>query len=487
MTLASVPVFRKDLRVLIRLLPWFVALSLLSGLVTAVYFSVKGWPGVMEAATEMTLGTQWMMGQLYALVAAAYFLGEERSAGTEVFLRRLAVSRARINIEKIAAGLTAVVSLWACFAVCHALALPLGGLWSSDTARRLYPALGGLWTSSAFVGGLLALACVSAYFVGVLVSFAARQTVVIVLVGVAIWSTGFSLLMLAIDDQLSMSWDMVWLNVVLYAPLVAVPVVMALPGRRFRFSRRATWPLSGRTRMLGLIWKSIAENTLLQVACIVFLAAALVVPLETDSWFVTVGALILIAALGTAAYVPAEKQGLHCLLYQHPVPRSQLFWAKTIAAIVPVLAVSVGAFLLWSRLDPMPFLTALALGAFAYACAVLLTLTLRRQVDSLLATAAIIAMTIAIPLVIRDYFQPAQGIPGEQIFGLLLGAAGPLALLAAGCLMAARRMATDRAVLTGSPRHRLAYFARVYFVIMAVSAVVTLAAWPDLVSSFMRG
>ena len=479
MTLASVPVFRKDLRALLRLLPWFVALNLLSAVVTGVFFWVRGWPGIVENASEMALATQWMYGQLYALVAAAYFLAEERSAGTEVFLRRLAVSRARINVEKIAAGLTAVVLLWACFAALHVLALPLGGLWSSDAAGRLYPALGGLWTSSAFVGGFLALTSVTAYFVGVLVSFAARQTVVIVLVGVAIWSTGFGLLMLAVDDQLSMSWDMVWLNVVLYAPLVAVPVVMALPGRRIRFSRRATWPLSGRTRMLGLIWKSIAENTLLQVACIVFLVAALVVPLEADSLLVTVGALILIAALGTAAYVPAEKQGLHCLLYQHPVPRSHLFWAKTVAAIVPVLAVSAGAFLLWSRQWPMPFLAALALGAFAYACAVFLTLTLHRQVNALLATAATVGMTVSFPLVILDYFQPAHGLPpGEQTFDLLFGAAVPLALLAAGCLMAALRMATDRVVLTGSARYRLIYFAKLYAVIVGVSALVTIAGWP---------
>ena len=108
MTLASVPIFRKDVRALLRLLPWFFVLQLICVAGVAVVFWVKGWPRLLPVASEVTVATQWMFGHAFALVAAAYFYAEERSAGTDVFLRRLPVSRARINAEKIAAGLTAV-------------------------------------------------------------------------------------------------------------------------------------------------------------------------------------------------------------------------------------------------------------------------------------------------------------------------------------------------------------------------------------------
>ncbi len=492
MTLASVPVFRKDVRVLLKPLLWCVVLQWLYIVGVAVIYLVNGWPDLMVAASEVAVATQWMFGGLYGLVAAAHFLAEERTAGTDVFLRRLPVSRARINAEKIAAELTAVAFLWVCFAASHLLALPLGGLWRKEISAEM---TGLPLAGPVAIGGILALVYVSSYLVGLLVSLAARQTTVIVLVGFAIWWTGFGFLMLALDDQLGMSWDMVWLILLPYAPLVAAPLFMASSGWRFRISRAASWPLSGRTRMVGHVWKSIAENSLLQMLSVGFLVSALVAPsVVFDPMLVGVGGLLLVAALGTAAYAPLEKQGLHCVLYQHPVPRSHLFWAKTIAAIVPVLAVSAGAFLHWSRQAPMPFLTVLALAAFAYACAVLLTLTFHRQVTALLATLATVFLTVVWPILLAESWAPATGVhfhwtlpSAEEGFVLFMGASLPLALLAVGCHMASWRMATDRAVLTGSARYRLTYFSGLYSLVVGVSALLTVAVWGDLLSFLTRG
>ena len=72
------------------------------------------------------------------------------------------------------------------------------------------------------------------------------------------------------------------------------------------------------------------------------------------------------------------------------------------AAIAPVLAVSAGAYVLWGRQSPMPFLTALALGSFAYACAVLLTLAFRRQLTAALATVVVVFLTLICPVLILD-------------------------------------------------------------------------------------
>lgn len=496
MTFAAVPVFRKDVRALLRLLPSFLVLQLLTVVGAALLFWVKGWPGLRSVTSEVAVATQWLFGHAYALVAAAYFLAEERNAGTEIFLRRLPVSRARINAEKIGAGLTVVALLWACFVATHLLALPMGGLWSTEMLAS--GILGesqpdGLWKTTAFVGGMLATVYVSSYLVGLLVSLAVRQVIVVVLVGFAIWWAVFVFLMV-LDSELPVTRDMVWLNLLVYAPLVAAPLVMALPGRRFRFFPATTWSFVGRWRLAGLVWKSITANSLLQALCLVFLVTALFLRGDVDAWMVTAVGVILLAALGTAAYAPLEKEGLHCVLYQHPVPRLHLFWAQTIAAVAPVLAVSAATFLLWNRQWSVPFLLVLALGCFAYACAVLLTLAFPKQLTAMLATIAVVFTTFIWPIVILEFLSPNvipqfAFITTDTIFGsgnagfiALQATALPVTLLAVGCFWAARRMATDRAVLTGSPRYRLTRFAGLYSVVFIVSALVTVAGWGNLIS-----
>ncbi len=369
----------------------------------------------------------------------------------------------------------------------------VGGLWPKEISEEsiTLPLVGPL-----LVGGVLVLVSLSLYLAALPVALVARQPAVVFLAGFAIWWAGFATFTLAVDAELSVSWELVgWLNVGLLTPLLAVALVLALAGRRLRFNRAAAWRFSRRARMAGLLWKSVTENTLLQAMCIAFLVVALIVP-QADSLAVTGVGLILIAALGTAAYDPVEKHGLHCVLYQHPVPRSQLFWAKTMAAIAPVLAVSAGAYVLWGRQSPMPFLTALALGSFAYACAVLLTLAFRRQLTAALATVVVVFLTLICPVLILELLMPHATsllsiVSSDEISGpgfiALQATAFPTALLAVGCLWAARRMATDRTVLTGSASYRLSYFAGIYAVIVSVSALLTMAAWGGLISFLSRG
>ena len=242
MTLADVPVFRKDLRTLLKPMIGCVVLHWLYIAGVALIFWVNGWPNLMVAVSEAAAATQWMFGGAFGLVTPAYFLAEERTAGTLVFLRRLPVSRARIYAEKIGAALAALALLWICFAVSHALGAA-GGLWPTEISEESteLPLAGPL-----FIGGVLALVSLSTYLVALPVALVVRQSSVIVLVGFAIWWAGFATFTLAVDAELSVSWDLVWVTVGVLTPLVAVPLVLALAGRRLRFNRAE--PRRGRSR-----------------------------------------------------------------------------------------------------------------------------------------------------------------------------------------------------------------------------------------------
>ena len=140
---------------------------------------------------------------------------------------------------------------------------------------------------------------------------------------------------------------------------------------------------------------------------------------------------------------------------------------------------TVGAFLQWSRQVPVPFITVIVFGLFAYACAVLLTLTFHRPVVALLAAVAIVTMTVVFPLLWVELFAPTSGLSaGDPTYEVFPGSTLPLALLAGGCLLAARRMSTDRAVLTGSTGYRQTYFSAFFSVAMGVAVLV---AWAEIV------
>ena len=243
------------------------------------------------------------------------------------------------------------------------------------------------------------------------------------------------------------------------------------------------------------MWKSVTENSTLQALSLVFFIAAILAPPRVDPTLVWGLALLLLVALGTAAYAPVEKQGLDCVLYQHPVPRNQLFLAKTGAAVAPALAVAGGVLVFWSQRAQSDVVTVLAYSAFAYGCAVLMTLTFERAVIALLATISLVWATLLIPLGVLAFMESVTnldiGIRGVSVRFLPPGGSGaessvvyfglavPSMLLAAGCIWAAWRMATDPAVLTGSPRYRLKSSGRLYAAVVAVTFVVTLLWWRE--------
>ena len=246
--------------------------------------------------------------------------------------------------------------------------------------------------------------------------------------------------------------------------------------------------------MGGLVWKSVTENSTLQVLSFVFLIGALLAPPDIDPLLAIGVGLLLLVALGTAAYAPVEKQGLDCVLYQHPVPRTQLFLAKTGAALVPVLAVWGGVVVLLDVQTAGEVTAVLAYAAFAYAGAVLMTITFERPIIAMLATICLLDMSLLLPIGLGSFMRRVAGIdftiagamlqvspssPGGDRIVVVLGLAVPSMLLAVGSLWAARRMATDPAVLTGAPADRLRSFAGLYAVVVAVSAMATLLWWRE--------
>ena len=167
----------------------------------------------------------------------------------------------------------------------------VGGLWPKEISEEsiTLPLVGPL-----LVGGVLVLVSLSLYLAALPVALVARQPAVVFLAGFAIWWAGFATFTLAVDAELSVSWDLVgWVTVGLFSRrFVAVPLVLALAGRRLRFNRAE--PRRGRSRAVRawpvLLWKSVTENTLLQALCIAFLGVALIVT-QADSLAVAWGSL----------------------------------------------------------------------------------------------------------------------------------------------------------------------------------------------------
>jgi len=434
-------------------------------------------------------------------VAGGYVFAEEREAGTDVFLSRLPVSQARITAEKLAAGLAVLTILWLIHAALHVIALPFGGLWSGEPSPVGIIEEAMSWiTSPTTVAGTLVVFSFGSYLVGVLVSLVTKQPLVVVVVGYAIESIIYGFIMMGVDDALWVTWDMAWLNLVVYVPLMLVPLLVAAPGSRFRIPGAVTLLSPGRAPVGGLVWKSITENSTLQMLSLVFLLGEFIVPSGIDPALVIGGALLLLVALGTASYSPVEKQGLDCLLYQHPVPRNQLFWAKTGAAVVPILAVAAGTLVSWSRLMPPDIATVLAYSCFAYSCAVLMTLTLERPVIALLAAVSLVVMSLLIPILLIEFMANVanldladlditvdgisvlirqSGVPVAEWPVVFLGLAIPAILMAAGSLWIAWRMANSPAVLTETPAYRFSFVARNYTLLLAVSYAVTLLSWRE--------
>ena len=496
------PVFWKDVRSLLKPLAAFLVLQavFIVGLMLVFWYWERSWLPFSAFAEVMVL-TALGFGQMFGLVAAGYVFAEESMAGTDVFLSRLPASRARIVAEKLAAGLAVVALLWLVQAAFHVMALPFGGLWSGEPSSvGIIEELMSWVTSPATVAVTLVGYCFGSYLIGVLISLVTHQTVVIVVAGYAIESIVYGFAMMGVDEGLFISWDMAWLNLIFYAPLILLPLFVAMPGSRFRIPGTASLLSPGRAPIGGLVWKSITENSALQMLSLAFLLAALLVPLDVDASLVTGGALLLLVALGTASYSPVEKQGLDCVLYQHPVPRKHLFWAKIGAALLPLLAVSVGTLVFWNRLAPSDVLSVLAYSGFAYSCAVVMTLTFERPIIALLAAVCMIDLGLAPSIGFLAFLEPVRdvgfttagitvllrpsGVPPAEAVVTTLGLAIPATLLATGCLWVAWRMANNAAVLTGSPRYRHKYFASRYSVIVAVTFVVTLLSWRERLGLF---
>lgn len=493
MSASRAPVFRKDVRSLMKPLGAILALQALYSLGFLLLFRyVEGaWPP-LAALGEINVLAAIAFGQIFGLVAACYVFAEEKLAGTEAFLRRLSAPRIRITAEKLAAGFAVLALLLAIQVSLHVAALPWGGLWPSGPTPVgiLEDAMSWL-TSPAVIVATLVAATFGSYVVGVLVSLVSKQPLVIVVVGYALESIAYGFAMIPVDDPLFVSWDVAWINLILYVPLLLVPLFAATPGSRFRIPGTGALLSSGRAPFAGLVWKSINENGALHLLALAFLAGAFLAPSGLDTALVSGGAVLLLGALGTASYAPEEKQGLHCLLYQHPVPRSQLFLAKTGAGVLPALAVSLALLVFLGR-PGSDILTLLAYAALAYGSAVLMTLTFERAVIALLAAVSLVTMTLLLPMLaieLRPRVADVDFAFGGAVVMVRSGAAGggpvlvtlgltvPAILLAAGCLWAARRMAVDPGVLTGTPGDRIRSALRLYAGIVALTTVVTLVWW----------
>ena len=447
MTSSPFPVFWKDVRSLLKLMKAFLVMQafwILMLLLVFWYWERSLVP--FSAFAEIMVLSAIALGQIFGLVAGGYVFAEEATDGTDVFLSRLPASRARITAEKLAAGLAAVALLLLIEAAFHVIALPFGGLWSGGPSEVGIVEDAMSWiTSPATVAVTLLLFGFGSYLVSVLVSLLTKQTLVIVVAGYSLETIVYGFVMMGVDDALWVSWEMAWLNMLVYAPLLLVPLLVVVPGTRLRIPGAASIFALGRAPIRGLVWKSITENATLQVLSLTFLLTAFIVPGEVDAALVTGVALLLLVALGTASYSPVEKQGLDCVLYQHPVPRNHLFWAKTGAAVVPVLAVAAGTLIFWSREAPPDVVTALAYAGFAYTCAVLMALTFERPIIALLATVSVIVMSLLIPMIYFEFVQPVRnvevtrfgvevyfrpgGVPGAELSVVFLSLAVPAVVL----------------------------------------------------------
>lgn len=485
-------IFQKDFKILAGQMGCVLAIqALLMAAVPGVNALMAQWTG-SKGSFDIPLyewfpKLQLAINVLMALLAACQWSAEERQGQNDWLLRRLPISRQRIQQEKIAAGLAIL-----------AVILFIQYLW-----HLFFTMLGIMvWNYDDWVGSSLVLNTLLAYLLGLPLSAVLNQSITVILTGLAVIYLGLWGYSVYQSKTLQ-----AWRYLTLFG-LAAAGYVGALSSAVWR--RGILWE---QPRFTLLLRKQRREMRVFLALSLLlaglFIGSTVLSASDRDGWLVLMGTACGLYAIGVGVsiYAAREKDGIRCVLYQHSIPLREIFGVKFghglllmgIPAMVWSLA-GLAVFLneiyyrsgwmphdLWEGLLVLVSIIGAMFGIalVAYVCGVMATLALQNSIY-----AFFLALPMAVlPLVLLFRLQypiflvvsvpfpnqyDANPIPFFPLF------AWSLFLLVIGLSLAAARMATDRQVLTGSAGARLLYAGRIYLFTLAAVILLIKTGWKDL-------
>ena len=417
-----------------------------------------------------------MMTALLALIAAAYWSAEERAGRTDWLLRRLAASRTRVWAEKAAAGITIVLGIVLC-----------QWLWFTYL----------IWdaTQTEPIGQYLSAVAISSYLIGLPLSCLISQTIGVVLVGLAVELTGMWIRSFWLAHRVSQAHTVVWV-----ALIVTVPIVAALfVGRAARAGRWAPQARAGQSGVRALILKQVRENLIIYIVPFVLAGLAIAIglsqltPPPALSTAVILAAALASIVLGISTYSQSEKEGLHCVLYHHPVPRSTIYWAKFLTGLIAALVLACPLAVVVHQLPAklvrelswftQPVLAAVFIFVLIpYCCGVLVTHMFKRPLYAVLGAIAVLSVVVGVIQYLISYAPPIlylypQGSRLSESIEPIFP--WPAVFVLVGLALAGWRVATDRAVLTGTTFFRQVYSVRLLLFVLAMAVILSRTGWWD--------
>jgi ABC-type transport system involved in multi-copper enzyme maturation permease subunit len=457
----TVPIFAKDLRILVR---YFVQITtvLVFGSILLHVFLVDVPATGQEDFLQSFYFANLLFGPIiFALVAGSVVFAEESENGTDWFLRRLPLSRARLLAEKLGAGLVALLFVYLVSTV---------GAWLNPFDAPLDEID---WSATHLKA---ALTVVSIYLFAVAAS---RYTSTVV--GTILVAGMFEMLMWFGYWQWE-RWQggeaiaQAFLRIMIAFLVLAASLVLLTGGA---WQMRLSPALWRKYPAPALVWKGIAENAALHGMAILLLVCELVhrllVSHETPTGpdmlnenalgmhiLIALIASMTVAALGTLSYTREERDGVSALLYHHPVSRTRLLLAKILAAIPGLLCLSMVFHLIAPGELETTFAHALIATGAAYSLALLLGQVL---VGSIIPLFAVYPACIFVFWVLYDWL----GIEGQRWwfsstlpFPDHVGLSSVLFLMISAiglyCLAVTWRLLTNVRFLTAGSGYRYACF-----------------------------
>ncbi len=492
----SLAIFRKDIKILIRQAGSALGVQAFLMLIVPAFYILmqilykSSFPEDMFAYEWWFPQLQIAISVIIAFIVAAYWSVEEREGGHDRFLKRLPISALRLYGEKTAAGL---------FIVAATILIQYAWI-------RLFELAGmRLWNLADHPLFNLFKFTVLAYCIGLPVSRLVPNTVSVILVGIVLWFLvlwGYS----SMDD-----------TILLYLydiDVLVVTLILILAILLFRWfnASRIERQTAGNLRLLMQLQMRQWENQLLFIVSILlFIVAVFLFPSHSFplgvSFPLSMFAMLLSAAIGVCTYRSNEKDGMHCVLYHHPISRSEIYWSRFFfgltIAILPALALVLfdpfmiiveetfkrayqGSRIIESLKEysytwhTMVFM----IGFVPFCCGVLITHAIRHPVYAIMESILAIVFTLMTFYYLQinplSHYFSLQIIYIEKMDRLLPPFSWTLFILLLGLVLAGLRSAMDRQHLTSNPGYKQIYIGRLFIFLAAVTFILVKIGWWDL-------
>ena len=458
------PIFNTGFRLSLR---WLLVYPIiLANWIIAYYLLADrlGWDVSYLTFIKGSLAAAFIMNTLIAIVVGLSVYVDDVTNGTDKFLYRLPLSRTRILQEKFLAGLSYLLLLYLVAVIYHMAFMPEGvSVFESNLDRDI-----GNYRTNLFV------AMFSAYIFSIGISLLIQQQILVFiaafLLEVLMW-TGLQVVL----TQFALNLEGAFIALTYLFLFFVLPVVLVWKKWNLALNPSFWGTPQSRTLFKGLVWKHVAQDGMLNgIAIGLFLATGLYALLGPDTssiasrlevWeiqngipylFMVALALFLPVAAGAGAYSSMEGQGLDCVMYLHPVFRTQLFFSKIVAAL-PIMIISYFALLVTVG-DRWSWISLLVWVPFSYSIALHISLWIRSVVLIILAAVSWAIFILSFTMIWMEetveflFFGAWVPVNDVQIVALL-----PLSLLTFGGIVSSWHMAINRKFLASSDAFKMRF------------------------------